>query len=70
MHTFGAATEALNPAHTFVPWVVIDGKSDMDTQNAADKDLKGVVCKIMPSADFCKEASFDWMGAIKLEVVQ
>ena len=31
LHEFAVATEALEPPHTYVPWIVIDGDSDEES---------------------------------------
>lgn len=40
----GQKTEALKPKLTFVPWIVVNGQYNEETQNAALDDLKSVVC--------------------------
>ena len=32
LHKFAMATEELDPPHTYVPWIVIDGESDEESE--------------------------------------
>ena len=34
LHKFGMATESLDPGHTYVPWVVVDGDSSGITSSS------------------------------------
>lgn len=44
MHKAAVKTDALNPSHEYVPWIVVDGRHTEALQNAAQKDFLGVVC--------------------------
>lgn len=44
MHKFAQETMNLKPRHTYVPWLVIDGDASEKTQDAAWKNILGVVC--------------------------
>ena len=37
-------TDALNPPHSFIPWITIDGKGSRDLVDKACNDLMSVVC--------------------------
>jgi len=43
-HEIAQATEALSPAHTYVPWVVAQGVHDDDVQDAVTGNLLKYVC--------------------------
>ena len=45
-HAMGVKTESLDPAHNYVPWVVINGEHTNELESEAMKDLKGLVCKL------------------------
>jgi interferon gamma-inducible protein 30 len=40
-------TDALNPPHNYVPWLVINGKHTDDLQDRAEKNLTQVVCELL-----------------------
>ena len=40
----GLLTEALSPAHTYVPWVTVNGVHTEDIQTKAQDDLIKLVC--------------------------
>ncbi|EAR89365.1 gamma-interferon-inducible lysosomal thiol reductase (macronuclear) [Tetrahymena thermophila SB210] len=42
----GQATDALNPAHKYVPWIVVNGQHTDDIQQQAQYDLVGYVCSL------------------------
>jgi len=43
-HEIAQATEALSPAHTYVPWVVAQGEHNDDVQDAVTSNLLKYVC--------------------------
>ena len=43
-HEMAVATNSLNPPHTYVPWIVIDGVHTESLQTACQDDLLRVVC--------------------------
>ena len=43
-HLNAQLTEALNPAHQYVPWVTLNGAHNDDIQNKAQDDLVGLIC--------------------------
>eukprot|EP00088_Acartia_fossae_P022310 TRINITY_DN23550_c0_g1_i1.p1 TRINITY_DN23550_c0_g1~~TRINITY_DN23550_c0_g1_i1.p1 ORF type:complete len:230 (-),score=26.19 TRINITY_DN23550_c0_g1_i1:51-740(-) len=45
-HAMGLATEQLEPKHTYVPWIVVNDVHNNDIQEAAMKDLIGLVCSL------------------------
>ena len=45
-HKIALATEALKPAHQYVPWLVADGVHTDAIQNAVGSNLLGYVCKM------------------------
>jgi len=51
-HQMALRTEDLNPAHQFVPWILINGSHDY--QDQAESDLLSVICQVytgpLPSA--------------------
>ena len=42
----GAKTEALDPAHEYVPWIVVNGKHTDEIQTQAMTNLVALVCKL------------------------
>uniref|UniRef100_A0A096LWL4 IFI30 lysosomal thiol reductase b n=1 Tax=Poecilia formosa TaxID=48698 RepID=A0A096LWL4_POEFO len=44
MHGYAVMTRALNPAHTHVPWVTIDGEYTEETEAKATSSLFRLVC--------------------------
>ena len=42
----GVKTESLDPAHNYVPWLVINGEHTNELESEAMKDLKGLVCRL------------------------
>lgn len=45
-HKVGVKTDALDPQHTFIPWIVAEGKSDDSVQREALRNLKELVCSL------------------------
>jgi len=45
-HAMGAKTEALDPPHNYVPWIVVNGEHTDQLQNAAQTNLVGLVCSL------------------------
>lgn len=45
MHKFATETQSLNPRHTYVPWIVIDGDASEKTQAQARDNLLALVCE-------------------------
>eukprot|EP00743_Colponemidia_sp_Colp-15_P004023 GILK01004336.1.p1 GENE.GILK01004336.1~~GILK01004336.1.p1 ORF type:complete len:229 (-),score=29.38 GILK01004336.1:137-823(-) len=43
-HEMAADTEALTPAHQYVPWITINGQHDDDIQSKAENNLIAVIC--------------------------
>jgi len=46
MHDMGNRTESLEPGHTYVPWIVVEGKHTEKLEEDAMKDLVALVCKL------------------------
>ncbi|NXX75272.1 GILT reductase, partial [Urocolius indicus] len=46
MHRNAQLTEALDPPHQYVPWVVIDGKHTDELQAQAQASLLGLICRL------------------------
>ncbi|NWT01468.1 GILT reductase, partial [Mionectes macconnelli] len=46
MHQNAQLTEALDPPHQFVPWIVINGKHTDELQAQAEASLLGLVCHL------------------------
>lgn len=44
-HQMAQKTEALNPRHTYVPWIVVDGVHTEDIQKQSQEDLLSLICK-------------------------
>merc|ERR550519_327810 len=44
MHDLANRTESLNPAHKYVPWIVVQGKHTEELETEAMRDLVGLVC--------------------------
>jgi len=43
-HNMALATDALDPPHTFVPWVTLNGVHTDEIQQEAQDDLLGLIC--------------------------
>ncbi len=57
-HQYYLKTQALNPPHKYVPWILINGQHNDDLQNKASNDLFGLACEMLqdkPSA--CQSAT-------------
>ncbi|NXP19070.1 GILT reductase, partial [Scytalopus superciliaris] len=46
MHQNAQLTEALDPPHQYVPWIVINGKHTDELQAEAEDSLLGLVCRL------------------------
>ena len=46
-HENAVKTGALSPAHHYVPWIVINGQHNEDTQGEAQENLLSVVCGLL-----------------------
>ncbi|CAF0936065.1 unnamed protein product [Adineta steineri] len=44
-HLYANQTDSLQPPHQYVPWITINGEHTEEMEQAAEKDLIGVVCK-------------------------
>jgi interferon gamma-inducible protein 30 len=44
-------TEALQPAHTYVPWVVVNGKHSESTESALEQNMVRYVCSIYTGSE-------------------
>ena len=44
MHKMGEKTEALDPPHNYVPWIVVNGAHTDEIQSEAQEDLLALVC--------------------------
>ena len=44
-HQMAVQTRSLNPPHTYVPWVTVNGVHTEDIQQAAQDDLVALICK-------------------------
>lgn len=51
MHQNAVDTGRLVPAHTYVPWLVVNGQHTEDSQAAAQADLIGYVCQLYSGTD-------------------
>ncbi|XP_062483552.1 gamma-interferon-inducible lysosomal thiol reductase isoform X2 [Pezoporus occidentalis] len=46
MHRNAQLTEALDPPHQYVPWVVVNGKHTDELQEEAEASLLGLICRL------------------------
>ncbi|NXD67791.1 GILT reductase, partial [Eolophus roseicapillus] len=46
MHRNAQRTEALDPPHQYVPWVVVNGKHTDELQAQAEASLLGLICRL------------------------
>ena len=46
MHKLAVKTASLNPPHTYVPWLTINGQHNEKLQAEAWKDLIGLICRL------------------------
>lgn len=44
-HQMALKTQDLNPPHTYVPWVTLEGVHTEEIQNQAENNLVGLICK-------------------------
>lgn len=57
MYEIAVATEKLNPAHTYVPWIVVNDKHSTSAENAIISNMVRYVCSIYTGPekiDACK----------------
>ena len=45
------ATEALNPAHQYVPWIVVNGKHSQSAESAIENNMVRYVCSIYTGSE-------------------
>ena len=62
----GEETESLSPAHTFVPWILVNGQHDNKLQMEAMRDLLGLVCRLFqgPRPQQCDQTIEEDMGLV------
>ena len=60
LHSNADATSALDPPHTFVPWIVVNGQHTDEIQQAAERDLFKLVCDsfVGSKPEVCKTKGF------------
>lgn len=46
MHKSGMKTDALEPKHTYVPWILVNGKHSEELQQKAQNDLPKLLCEM------------------------
>ena len=46
MHKIATRTNMLNPSHTFVPWIVLNGIYSAENQRDAEENLSKLICKL------------------------
>jgi interferon gamma-inducible protein 30 len=57
MYEMALATEKLNPAHTYVPWIVVNDKHSTSSENAVISNMVRYVCSVYTGPekiDACK----------------
>lgn len=57
MYEYAVKTESLSPAHTYVPWIVVNGKHSTSSENAIISNMVRYVCSIYTGSeriDACK----------------
>lgn len=57
MYEMALATEKLNPAHTYVPWIVVNDKHSTSSENAVISNMVRYVCSVYSGPekiDACK----------------
>ena len=58
----GAKTESLDPPHNYVPWIVVDGEHDNETQQAAMDNLLALVCKLYKVGELKKYREYNLLN--------
>lgn len=53
-HKVAQATNALQPAHQYVPWIVVDGVHDSDAENAILEDMLSYLCQNGSDSQACQ----------------
>lgn len=51
MYEIAVATESLNPKHTYVPWIVVNGQHSTSSENAIIKNMVQYVCSIYTGSE-------------------
>ncbi len=72
VHEYGLRTESLVPAHKYVPWLVVNGVHNKETQRAAETDLAKLVCQSYKGKDKpkeCGDASVQWEDRVDISVM-
>lgn len=61
-------TEALNPKHTYVPWITLEGVHTEEIQNEAENNLVGLICKTYkgPKPSACQK----YLGGFSEEPIE
>ncbi|XP_050766651.1 gamma-interferon-inducible lysosomal thiol reductase [Gymnogyps californianus] len=62
MHRNAQLTEALDPPHQYVPWIVINGKHTDELQAQAEASLLGLICRLYQGE---KPKACGGLGALK-----
>lgn len=44
-YEYGVKTNSLNPAHRYVPWIVVNGEHSSGSENAVISNMVGFICK-------------------------
>jgi interferon gamma-inducible protein 30 len=51
MYEIAVATEKLNPAHAYVPWIVVNDRHSTTSENAIIKNMVSYVCSIYTGSE-------------------